>query len=77
MYQKNIVLLRAWVAGYTEKSDSVVFSHVLEKAREALPAVGEDIDGVTVSRALRAAGFNRDHEAADQNLITYKRTAPR
>ncbi len=77
MYQENVKLLRSWVAGYTENANSVAFHNVLEKARTALPASCEDIDGVTVSRALRAAGFNRDHDAADQNVITYKRVTAR
>lgn len=77
MCQESIALLRGWVAGYTEQLDTVNLHHIVDKARAALPPSGGDIDGVAVSRALRTAGFNRDYEAADKNIMVYKRSRPR
>lgn len=51
------------------------FHHVLEKAQAAFPRAGDNSDGVALSRALRVAGLNRDHDAVDQKTVTYKRTA--
>lgn len=68
LYQHDMDLLKAFVSGFAESTDRIDFQAVLEASRNAL-ASSPNVDGVTVSRALRAAGFNRDHNASGKAII--------
>lgn len=52
-------ILHAFIAGRTEARDRVDFAAELASARTRFATIAPDLDGMDVSRALRAAGFRR------------------
>lgn len=67
-------MLTAFLSGYLEQVDRVELTAAQRKVQSAFPAIADDVDGMTVSKALRAIGFNRDYDAGGP-AITYRRKA--
>lgn len=72
----QMLAVRAFVAGRVQGLDCVLLADELAAVREALPITGPAVEGMDVSKALRAAGFNRAYEVNGRKAtdIIYKRT---
>lgn len=68
-------MLRGFVSGRTETRDVVNFADELAAARTAMPSI--EVGGMDLSKALRAAGFNRAYVVNGRKPkgIIYKRAA--
>lgn len=68
----QIATMTAFLRGYTETMQAVTLDQAHEiVAKVTLP--GLIVDGMTLSRMLRSAGFNRSYANADRATITYRR----
>lgn len=74
MRKEHAALLRGFVAGRVEGRDVANFADELAAARASLTII-PDLDGMAVSKALRAAGFNRAYDVSGRpsRIIVYRR----
>ena len=65
-------ILHAFIAGRVADRDQAVLSEEVEAVNRSFPAFGA-LEGMDISVALRAAGFNRDYNDRRRSPIVYLR----